>query len=216
MRFPEWTGFQEKKLWDWLDLLLVPLMLAAGIFVLESAESRRQEYNLAEQYKQQILRDYFNELNAIVFDQQKFDALKNSKIYAPERELLGSRTLAALEVLEGDEKRKSQIIRFIGNSSLSPLIPIRRANLANLDLSYVDLYKADMRRVSLAGTSLIGANLKGAYLCDADLSNADFTGANLDNAKYSNDTVIPEGIFSESQLQSMDRRIKEQCEPALP
>ncbi len=200
MGLPKWTGFQGKTLWDWLDLLLVPVMLAVGIFVLETTESRRQEYNLTEQYKQQILRDYFNELSALVFEQQKLETLTKAKEYAPERELLGSRTLATLEILGEDASRKSQIIRFIGNSSLSRFIPIRRANLATLDLSYVDLTGADLRRT----------NLTGAILCGANLREANFEGAILSKAQYNDETVMPDGL-SQLQLQSMDKRDINSC-----
>lgn len=201
MKIWQWTGFQEKTLWDWLDLLLVPLMIAIGITVIETAESRRQEYNLSELYKQEILRDYFEEINKLVFDKTILTRLRETKEYDPEREVLGARIVTTLEILGEDKKRKSQIIRFIGNASLSRVIPIRRANLANLDLSYVDLTGIDLRL-----TSLEGANLCGANLIEANLD-----GAILANAQYSDETLISDNLLSAAQLQSMKKQSSKSC-----
>ena len=186
-------------------------MLAISVAIIETTESRRQEDNLDEQYKQQVLRDYFNELNTLVFDPDKFDALRNSKSYDPKRELLGSRTLATLEILGEDKKRKIQIIRFVGNSSLSRFIPIRRADLSGLDLSYVDLTGADLRATKLNGTNLTGAKLREAYLCGSDLSGVNFEDAILTNARYSDNTIISEGTMSDIQLDSMDKKTVKLC-----
>jgi hypothetical protein len=205
MALPKWTGFQEKTLWDWLDLLLVPLILGIGIATIETMESRRVDYNLTERYKQEMLRDYFRNIHALVFNKQNMTTLKNAERYDPQRELLGSQTLTTLEVLEEDTTRKSQIIRFIGNSSLSRFIPLRRANLADTNLSHVDLTGADLRL-----TNLKRANLTGANLCRADLSGAKIQQADLTDAKYNNETVMPEEL-SESQLQSMDKWNSSSC-----
>jgi hypothetical protein len=220
-RFPKWTGFQGKTLWNCLEILLAPLILSlvASLLtgIMEYVENRRQEYSLAERYKQETLRDYerykqetlrdyFNDISSLVFDKQKLETLKNAAEYDPERELLGSRTLITLEILGEDTKQKSQVIRFLGNSSLFQVIPIRRANLAKTDLSKVDLKKADLRL-----TNLEGANLEGSYLCGANLSGAKLKDANLTNAQYSSETVIPKEVVSESQLQSMDKRNPNSC-----
>ena len=213
MKIPYWTGFQGKKLWDWLDLLLVPLMLALGIALIEVAEGRREEYNLDEQYRQQLLRDYFNDLKTLVFDGNTFDTLLKAKSYDSRKELLGSRTIALLEILEEDKSRKEQVIRFVGNAGLSRIIPIRRANLTALDLSYVDLSGADLRTSKLNGTNLEGANLKEAYLCTADLSKANFEGTDLTDAYYSDETIITEGVLSAAQLNSMNKKSIDSCGP---
>lgn len=213
-RIVNWTGFQGKTLWDWLQLLLVPLLLAVGVAVLEIAESRRQEENLAEQYKQQILRDYFNDINSLIFDSDKFKGLQDSPAYDPRREVLGARTLSALKIFGEDEDKKNQIIRFIASSSLSSLIPIRRANLSDLDLSGATLTGVDLRASKLNNTDLTGANLGEAYLCSSDLSGADLEGAILTNARYNKYTKL-EGVknLSKKQLDLMDEKSVDSCGP---
>ncbi|MGK7882278.1 MAG: pentapeptide repeat-containing protein [Crocosphaera sp.] len=215
MKFPKWTGFQEKTLWDWLELLLVPSMLAIGIALIEITEGRRQEENLNEQYKQQVLRDYLNEMNTLVFEKEKMNVLRKAELYTPEREVLASRTLATLEILANDTDRKSQIVRFIGNSSLSRLISIRRANLANSNLSYVDLSGADLRETDLSDSDLEGANLKEANLCGVNLNNANLQDVNLTDAIYSETTLLLETTISQAQLESMKKRDSNSCDPTL-
>ena len=51
--FPAWTGFPTtpaaqdiqpaRTLWDWLDLLIIPAILAAAAFLLNRSEKRRDE-----------------------------------------------------------------------------------------------------------------------------------------------------------------------------
>ena len=213
MRFSDWIDCQDKRLWDWLELLLVPLLLGASVATLELLEDRRQELNLNEQYKQQILRDYFKDLNDLIFNEDAFSLLRESGSYDPRRELLGSRTVATLDILAEDRGRKIQVVRFIGNSQLSALIPIRRANLAELDLSFVNLRKADLRVTDMSGTNFEGADLRGSYLCGSDLSRSNFQGTKLEGAYYSEETTIPKGTLTRTQLDSMMRKSKESCGP---
>ncbi len=215
--FPDWTGFKGKKLWDWLDLLLVPSILAIGISLIEINENKAQRYSLNEQYKQQILRDYLEEMTNLIFNKQKMKTLRNGKEYSPEREVLASKTYAILEILGEDKKRKSQIIRFIGNSSLSRLIAIRRSKLNNLDLSDVDLTGADLRKTDLSNTKLKGANLKEANLKEANLCGTDLSNTNLENtiftnAKYNEKTKLPKNSISKSQIQSMSKYNSKSCD----
>jgi hypothetical protein len=36
----EWTGFSKRKLWDWLQLLVIPVVLAAGGFWFNTSPTR--------------------------------------------------------------------------------------------------------------------------------------------------------------------------------
>ncbi|MEM7590334.1 MAG: pentapeptide repeat-containing protein [Cyanobacteria bacterium P01_A01_bin.83] len=211
MNFPDWTGFKGRKFWDWLELLLVPSMLGIGISFIEINEHKAQRYNLKEQYKQQILRDYLKEMTSIAFDKEKMNILRNAKKYSPEREVLASRTSATLEILAEDKKRKNQIIRFIGNSSLSRIIAIRRSKLNNLDLSYLDLTGADLRKTNLSNTNLKEANLKEANLCGTKFDNTNLESTNFTNAKYSEKTKFPNSI-SKLQIQSMKKHDSKSCD----
>lgn len=224
--YPDWTGFKDKKFWDWLDLLLVPFVLAVGISLMEVNENKAQRYSLNEQYKQQMLRDYLKDMTSLIFDQQKMVTLRNAEEFSPQREVLTSRTYAILEVF-GEDQKRSQIIRFIGNSSLSRFISIRRSNLNNLDLSHVNLSGIDLRKTDLSNTKLTGANLKeanlaganlkeanleGVNICGADLSNANLQNTSLANAKYNEKTTFSKNSISKLQIQSMNKYDSKSCD----
>ena len=67
--FPEWTGFGEytysagtntevvpaKTLWDWLGLLIIPLVLGLGVFILNSSQ-RKNEQEIAEKTRKADLK----------------------------------------------------------------------------------------------------------------------------------------------------------------
>ncbi len=38
----DWTGFGDKTAWDWMQLLIVPLVLAVGAFSFNEAQTTRQ------------------------------------------------------------------------------------------------------------------------------------------------------------------------------
>ena len=39
----EWTGFRDKTLWDWMQLLVIPLALAAVAFGFDSLQRDRDQ-----------------------------------------------------------------------------------------------------------------------------------------------------------------------------
>jgi hypothetical protein len=45
----KWTGLPKQTLWDWLDLLIVPFVLAVGGYLFTRSESRRAEQSAIEQ-----------------------------------------------------------------------------------------------------------------------------------------------------------------------
>jgi len=76
--FPDWTGFGPprldaqgkelpyKTLWDWLGLLLIPLVLAIGGFFLTRSENR-YAFSLQEQREQEAsLRAYLDQMTELL------------------------------------------------------------------------------------------------------------------------------------------------------
>src|SRR3954452_10142304 len=47
-----WTGFPQKKLFDWIQILVIPIAVAIGTFVLNRAAKRRDDKAQEEQRKQ--------------------------------------------------------------------------------------------------------------------------------------------------------------------
>src|SRR5882724_8696868 len=46
------TGFLDKSLWDWLQLLIVPLVLAVGALAFQLANTRTESHLAQQRYEQ--------------------------------------------------------------------------------------------------------------------------------------------------------------------
>jgi len=203
-----WTGFREKKLWDYLQLLVVPLLLAGGAFYLQDQAKRRetdqstkryeheqsltanrhiQEQQLAEdRTKQETLNKYFDAMTTLLFEHK----LKTGGSRSAAWSVAKARTVTTLREL--DEQRNSQMLGFlreaglIGSDSKSDLT-FNGVILTNAKLKGANLYKVNLSGSKLTGVDfqeayLGGANLRGATLDNVDLANVRLIGADLEGA----------------------------------
>jgi uncharacterized protein YjbI with pentapeptide repeats len=196
-----WTGFLQKTLWDWLQLLLVPLVLALGVWILIVANNRngrriarghqQQAQDLAaDQQREALLQDFLTRLSAFLL----YSDLRGSDPKSEVRSVAKALTLTTLPRLDG--RRKRSLLRFlyeaglIGTQEANSIIPLNGADLhgANLhgaNLGGADLSQVDLREADLRGTRLHGANLSQADLQRANLSEANLHGALLQEARLS-------------------------------
>jgi len=191
---PEWTGFgayeidgvhhREKKLWDWFELLIVPVVLAAGA-VLFNWSQRRTDRRIAEeraevdreiaenQQQDKLLQAYIDDMTHLLLEEN----LRKSKPEDETRTIARVRTLTVLRCLNA--VRKSVLIRFLEEAGLitavegdSPIIALAGADLSKVDLRDVSLSRGDLRGANLSGADLIRAGLRHANLRRADLRGA--------------------------------------------
>jgi uncharacterized protein YjbI with pentapeptide repeats len=201
----DWTGFGGKTGWDWMELLIVPLVLAAGAFWFNSEQSARQqeteEYRADRQVAADELRAQEERLQAYLENMGNLligEDLLNSKEDDETRYLARARTLAVLG--EADEDQKRVVVSFLAESGLAggrggadPVVSLANANLVGADLVVVDyLQGADLTEADLSnafimkeldGASLTRAQLDGADLTDVLLQRAYLNNADLSNAK---------------------------------
>ncbi|GCL60680.1 pentapeptide repeat-containing protein [Microcystis aeruginosa] len=210
----KWSGFQKKSFWDWLQLLIVPLMLALGAFYLNSAADFR-DYQIAQERKQQeILTDYFSKMQGLIVETKKSKQTPGSKESNSEERLLTefrptaqALTLSVLEQLDG--KRKGKVIIYLAESQLitvdnnkpysQPEIELDGANLQKLELkdqvfSYINIAGADMTSTELSDilisdSDLSRVNLTEAVLQDVTFKNSNLSGVNLDGASLTNTNI---------------------------
>ena len=182
-----WTGFSGKTLWDWLDLLFVPVVLAVGGWLLDRSE-KHWEQRLADQrsatdraiaadnQREATLQTYLERMAALLLSQK----LREAPAEAEVRAIARSWTLTVLRRL--DSERKVIVLRFLYETDLiktgAAVVNLRGADLNGADLAGINLSHADLHRANLTG-----ANLSEAYLRSADLRGATLTGANLRAAK---------------------------------
>lgn len=185
-----WTGFGDKTLWDFLQLLVAPVaLIIAGVAIQEFVEQRDQRRD-DDQAKQEMFFGYLDDM-AEAIGNGLLKATPGSDPFI----IAQARTVTALSVL--DSERQGSVIQFLQAANLyNPAAPkhgllyqarMFKADLSQLDLRDADLYKVDIRegdlnQVKLSRSILIGANLEGANLSETALDGTDFRWANLRNA----------------------------------
>jgi hypothetical protein len=193
------TGFAGKTLWDWLQLLIIPVVLAAGgyLFTFTMSRNERKAADRHNQTEREIaldnqrgttLQEYINAMSELLLHEK----LRESQPEDEVRKIARVRTLTTLPLL--DIYRKRSVIQFLHESGLieegKSIIDLSGADFTKADLSALDLTNANISGTSLIGANLIGAHLAGANLSEAtllgaNLTAADLTGANLKNASIS-------------------------------
>jgi pentapeptide repeat protein len=190
----KWTGlvknanYHKRTLWDWLDLLIVPVVLAIGGYLFTRSESRRTQdianqqrdldREIADERRQDdTLQAYLDGMSQLLTDKdrplhrsQRGDSLSTV-----------ARTLTVLPRLDGE--RKGRVVQFLYESGL----------IAK-DHPILSLIEADLREANLSGANLIGAylklaNLSGAYLNGANPSGADLSYASLEGAHVTDEQL---------------------------
>jgi hypothetical protein len=150
-----WTALSGRNLWDWIDLLIVPLGLALVALLFNSWRSTREQELEAEHQREQALRDYLDAMTELMLEHH----LPRSGSEEPVRTVARTRTLALLRRLDGE--RKGLVLQFLHDSNLvgrnSGVVQLRRADLRGADLSHADLSHADLSGATLSGATLSGA-----------------------------------------------------------
>jgi hypothetical protein len=210
----DWTGFGEytppgsefvrsKTLWDWLELLIIPLFLAIGAYFLERsqraveheiaatrtledrtiAENRiKEDHKLADErarLDREIAADRQQETALQAYLDSMAELLIGRKLRTTTnkevRNVARIRTLTVLRVL--DQKRRGLVVRFLYDSGLIGKDPI--INLTGSEVYKAELRKANLREINLSGAMLYKADLTGADLTEAVLSGANLSRAHL-------------------------------------
>ena len=187
------TGFETKKLWDWMDLLLVPLFLGIGIWWLNKSEKRNEREIAASRASKTDLQNYIKNMIPLLTEHdQELSSIENME----KRSVARTLTLTVLTDL--DPLHKAQVLQFIYESELiqrsNPIIQLQEADFskvelpnAELDQSYLpktnfqfaQLSKAKLSEINWKESKLQHANLAGAILAKADLQGANLRFANL-------------------------------------
>jgi uncharacterized protein YjbI with pentapeptide repeats len=198
----EWTGFEErdreksetgeiqrrKMLWDWMDLLLVPLMIAgiASWFTwwqnnsqqaLEARQRAQEQALLVRQIAQlqesqaqySALQSYIDQMTQLINERNLSGSEEGDRVFT----LAQARTTTTIMQLDGEQNQA--LTRFLSGSGLLREPPL----LAKVVLEGAQLQKTGLQEANLAGTDLTGTNLAGAVLFSADFSATDKVGDNI-------------------------------------
>jgi uncharacterized protein YjbI with pentapeptide repeats len=169
------TGLSNKRLWKWMDLLIVPATIAIVGTVGGAFFTRERARDTA-------LQTYLDKMSDLLIDK---GLRRETRRYGDTRLTARARTLAVLSQLDG--KRKKIVMQFLREARL---INKDHGTLEGVTINpcLVGLRDADLRRAKLRGIKLINhkrtepVSLEGVILKGADLRNADLEGADLQEA----------------------------------
>jgi uncharacterized protein YjbI with pentapeptide repeats len=178
---------QERTLWDWMELLIVSLVLTGGAFHLLRSEWKTERKHagenaklgretVADRQQEVAFQSYLDEMAELLQD-KNLRTLENEEV----RNAAKIRTLSVLEALDG--RHRGMVLRFLKESALIELKPV-------IDLNQANLAHADLERTNLNGTNLAGAYLAEAKLQEASLEKADLQEANLYLANLAGASLI--------------------------
>jgi uncharacterized protein YjbI with pentapeptide repeats len=199
-----------KTLWDWMQLLFIPVVLAIAGFWFNHrerkaaelrAENERKAAELRAQAEQEIEQQRANAEQEIASDNQREAALQayvnemselllheNLRKSKPEnevRKIARVRTLTVLARLDG--KRKRNLLLFLYDAGLidrgHQIIDVSDADLSEADLSEVTLYRYRTIKDSSPVGGRITITAANADLSGVNLRNATLNGANLNGVK---------------------------------
>jgi hypothetical protein len=186
-----WTGFGERKLWDWLQLLgtlAIPVVVAVATAWFSAQQSRTQGEIADQNAQDQALQAYLGQMGTLLLDKNLRDPEEGEGIEVST--LARARTLSVLGRL--DPSHKVRVMQFLMEADLvqsvdgrDPVVRLKGANLKSTDLTSATLSGADLTQANLVDADLRDADLSGAKLIFADLRGADLSDANLSNANLS-------------------------------
>lgn len=191
----DWTGFSgvidaggilkpPKLLWDWLDLLLVPIFLSFSVYFLEDSRRKSEFARELENQRQTIIDNFFEQAIVILTT----EAVDPTCLNEMKQKLLRTLVLSAVRQLDG--KRKGLVLQFLYETSLilkraeeDPIVDLNGADLSNAVLAGGNLAECDLRGVNFENANFTNSNLLNADIRGSKFTNSDMTGVNLTGAQ---------------------------------
>ena len=189
----KWSGFQKKSFWDWLQLLIVPLMLAFGAFYLNYASETRDKQIAEEGKQQELLKDYFSKMQTLIIETKKskdsqpkiVETKKSvettkSKDSQPNPDgapllpefipIAEALTFAVLDQLDG--KRKGKVITYLADSKLITANIKDKDSKPVIDLKNANLKEIEIDNLDMNGQLIDKDTIQGVIIRGADMTNA--------------------------------------------
>jgi hypothetical protein len=192
---PRWTGLRGKTVWDWMDLLIVPLMLVAlGFWITTQQDARQQqienrrarqaqkienqrakaERELAEQRAQdEALQASLDQMSQLMLERKLLETEEGDPVHT----LAQARTSTV--ILRLDAEHNDSVTRFLIDSGLAVSSEASARLLSEIALAHATLSDAHLPDADLSGANLSGGDLSKALLDNGDLSDAYLENANL-------------------------------------
>lgn len=203
---PTWTGFgpyeqsqgpRSKTLWDWFELLIIPLILAVGIWWLNIQDKESKDRVEIDRQNHDTLEKYLDCMTTLLLK----DDLRNPKTNSETIKIARIRTLSVLRSVDGS--KKGQILQFLYESGLifeNPIINLNGADFTNALLVGANLQNAEIR-----GVIFINADFTDANLTNCKLQGCNFTGAIFSKCTFEK-TDLSQTLFNNTNCSNIDLR----------
>lgn len=227
------TGFSNKKIWDWLELLIIPLAIALiGIYFTRTERETEREFNHSKLHTEiNIAKDKSDELKFMDFQDKISNLVIDHKINDLDSLIPVVSTIARARIFTLshtiDARFKGNLILFIYELGLilkdNPVVNLDDVHLANTHLFWknldeIDLSRALMVESDITSTSFDNAKFKVTIAADSDfrfcsfvdadlshalLTNCNFVEANFTNAVFNN-SLLYDSKFDDAILDKAD------------
>lgn len=220
---PIWTGLgpydgevsgpRARTLWDWMELLIVPVVLSIGVWwlnksdkdtereIAQQKDTTEREIALERQW-QATLEAYFDRMTDLLLHESLRSSCKGEV-----QTIARTRTLVVMRDL--DRVRKGQVIRFLYKSGLlgqeNPIISVIGADLVETDLGGAKLPEVNLCNAQFIRANLCHADLTKAAFADAQLIESDLRGVNLTKAILLR-TDLSKALLEDARLDEADLR----------
>jgi uncharacterized protein YjbI with pentapeptide repeats len=184
-----WTGFGDftepdgdfvrgKTLWDWMELLIIPIFLTIGLYFLNRSDQETERQIARDRQYEATLQAYLDNMAALMLEE---DLLKGENEQA--KDIARIRTLTVLRGLDGT--RKGLVVKFLHEAGLlsreKAIVNLKGADLSYADLRFAKLQGADLANTNLGFALLSYADLRSASFMSAYMREADLSGVNSPN-----------------------------------
>lgn len=206
---PAWTGFGKlikdekiepaKTLFDWLDLLIIPLSIGLLGWLYKEAEKSKTKKIEEERARSESLNSFFNIITDLLKDHDLSGTpSKQTKAMAK------TRINVTLSQLDGG--RKGQLLQFLYESDLidiSPKMKLLGANFNDSILDQIVLGGSEIRGAYFKNATIKEANLNGIILNSSNLENANLSGSLVDNSDFGY-TNLKNSVMKNMNLTTVD------------
>jgi hypothetical protein len=180
--FPSWLGtspllndqgeviYPGKSIWDLVQLLIVPLMLAVVAYMFNSTQAQRERELAERRNQEEVLETFIHNMSELI--------LEHDLMHAGQKSPTGilARTMIRTSVYRVSPAKKSAMVRFLKEAGLID------GPESVVSVAGCDFREARLGKMNLASTNLANANLMNAVLRETSGSMANFTEANLSSA----------------------------------
>jgi uncharacterized protein YjbI with pentapeptide repeats len=206
----------DKSLWDWLKLLIVPAVIAAGGYWFNRQQQERDRQSAEQRAQDDAIQAYLDQMSQLMIAHK----LRQSKSDDDVRSVATARTRLVLRRL--DVERKRSVVQFLYEAELvhkgpelSELLGAAEKTIEGEDYDIETLFKGkeavlplsrtDLQHIDLSNMQLPNIVLEKADLRHADLSNTLLWGANLTEAKLMQANLAKATVFR-ADLRGADLR----------